>query len=292
MNYDIPLFRPPSEANSLIFQVTIGCSHNQCKFCYMYKMKKFRIKKLDIIKREIDEASEYEPYTERIFLADGDALVIRTEMMIDIINYIKSRFRHLKRVSVYANPSNILNKSLSELRDIRNAGLEMLYIGIESGDDEILRLIDKGANRKEIIESIKKAKEAGFVTSTTVVLGLGGRERSQGHSKNTASLVNEAHPDYLSLLTLMLSPTIKEVYKNDIGGVFTPLDPIETLVEIREIIKGVNVRGIIFRTNHASNYLPLKGTISEDKVRLINILNMAIEDPTGSLLRPEFLRGL
>lgn len=291
MNYDIPLYRPPSEANSLIFQITIGCSYNRCKFCYMYRGKRFRIKRTDVIKEEIDEASKYEPYTERIFLADGDALVIRTDMMIDILYYMRKRFAHLKRVSAYASPSNILDKSLSELRDIQEAGLKLLYIGVESGDDEILKMVDKGADRKDIIRSIKKAGEAGFRTSTTVILGLGGRERSRQHSENTASLVNEAEPDYLSLLTLMLGP-FEENYINDVGGSLSLLDPIETLVEIREIIKGINIKGVIFRTNHASNYLPLKGTLSEDKVRLINILNRAIEDPTGSYLRPEYMRGL
>lgn len=291
MNYEIPLYRPPSEANSLIFQITIGCSYNRCKFCYMYRGKRFRIKRTDVIKEEIDEASKYEPYTERIFLADGDALVIRTDMMIDILYYMRKRFAHLKRVSAYASPSNILDKSLSELRDIQEAGLKLLYIGVESGDDEILKMVDKGADRKDIIRSIKKAGEAGFRTSTTVILGLGGRERSRQHSENTASLVNEAEPDYLSLLTLMLGP-FEENYINDVGGSLSLLDPIETLVEIREIIKGINIKGVIFRTNHASNYLPLKGTLSEDKVRLINILNRAIEDPTGSYLRPEYMRGL
>lgn len=291
MNYEIPLYRPPSEADSLIFQVTIGCSYNRCKFCYMYRGKRFRIKRTDVIKEEIDEASKYEPYIERIFLADGDALVIRTDMMIEILHYMRKRFTHLKRVSTYASPSNILDKSLSELRDIREAGLNLLYIGIESGDDEILKMVDKGVDRKNIIRAIRKAREAGFRSSTTVILGLGGRERSRQHSENTASLVNEAAPDYLSLLTLMLGP-FEENYINDVGGSLSLLDPIETLVEIREIIKGINIKGVIFRTNHASNYLPLKGTISEDKVRLINILNRAIEDPAGSYLRPEYMRGL
>ncbi|MGB9599379.1 MAG: radical SAM protein [Myxococcota bacterium] len=291
MNYDMPLYRPPSEAYSMIFQVTLGCSHNRCKFCYMYKTKRFRIKTPESIIKDIEEAERYKYQFDKVFLADGDALVMKTESLLKILNIIKERFPHIKRVSSYANPSNILRKSESELKSICEAGLKMLYIGIESGDDEILRLVDKGASSEEIIGSIKKAKECGFQTSTTVVLGLGGRERTKKHSENTARLINEAHPDYLSLLTLMLGP-FEEDYKRELGVSWTPLDPIETLVEIREIIKGIDKKGIIFRTNHASNYLPLKGTLSEDRARLINILNRAIENPEDAPLKPEYLRGL
>lgn len=291
MNYDMPLYRPPSEAYSMIFQVTLGCSHNKCKFCYMYRTKKFRIRSIESIKRDIDEAAGYRDAFDRVFLADGDALVIKTDTMLKILELIREKFPHIQRVSAYANPSNILRKSEDELVAISKAGLKMLYIGIESGDDEILRLINKGATSNEIVECIKKARSCGFQTSTTVVLGLGGRERTEQHAENTARVVNEAHPDYLSLLTLMLGPFEKD-YRRELGVKWTPLDPIETLVEIRNIIKGIDKKGIIFRTNHASNYLPLKGTISEDKKRLINILNNAIENPDEAPLKPEYLRGL
>lgn len=291
MNYDMPLYRPPSEAYSMIFQVTLGCSHNRCKFCYMYKTKKFRIKSVDVIKREIEYIASRGYRFDKVFLADGDALVIKTQTMLEILEFIREKLPFVKRVSAYANPSNILLKSEEELISISNAGLRMLYIGIESGDDEILKLVDKGATSSEIIESIKKAKRTGFQTSTTVILGIGGRERSAQHCINTARLVNEAHPDYLSLLTLMLGP-FEDEYREQMDFKWTPLDPIETLIEIREIIKGINKKGIVFRTNHASNYLPLKGTISEDKNRLIRILNEAIENPQDAPLKPEFLRGL
>ncbi len=291
MNYDMPLFRPPSEGYSMIFQVTLGCSHNRCKFCYMYKDKKFRIKSLEEIKQEIEFMSTQGYEFDKVFLADGDALVIRADTMLKILNLLYKKFPFIKRVSAYANPSNILLKSEEELKEINRAGLKMLYIGIESGDDEILRLVDKGASSQQIIDSIQKAKEAGYKTSTTVILGLGGRERTEQHSENTAILVNRAHPDYLSLLTLMLGP-FEDNYREAIGQEWTPLDPIESLIEIREILKGIDRKGIIFRTNHASNYLPLKGTISEDKIRLIDILNRAIENPSNMPLRPEYMRGL
>ncbi len=291
MNYDMPLFRPPSEAYSMIFQVTLGCSHNRCKFCYMYKTKRFRVKNIDIIRREIEYVAKEGYRFDKVFLADGDALVVRTDTMLEILRLIREKLPFVRRVSAYANPSNILLKSEEELKTICEAGLKMLYIGIESGDDEILRLVDKGANYSQIVESIKKAKETGFKTSTTVILGLGGRERTGKHCENTARLVNEAHPDYLSLLTLMLGE-YEDEYRQAIGGRWTPLDPIETLVEIRDIIKGIDKKGILFRTNHASNYLPLKGTISEDKSKLIKILNDAIENPEDAPIRPEFLRGL
>jgi len=291
MNYDMPLFRPPSEAGSLILQLTLGCSHNRCKFCYMCKTKRFRIRRIEDIKADIEEASEYEGYVEKVFLADGDALVMKTDSLLEILDLTRSAFPNLKRVSAYANPSNILRKSKEELKRLRRYGLEMLYIGIESGDDELLRLVDKGASAEEIRESIAKAKECGLKTSTTVILGLGGRERSRQHSQNTAKLVNEAYPDYLSLLTLMLGP-FEGAFREEMGGKWTPLDPIETLVEIRDIIKDIDRKGIVFRTNHASNYLPLKGTISEDRARLIDILNRAINNPEKAPLKPEYLRGL
>ncbi|MCX7958767.1 MAG: radical SAM protein [Deltaproteobacteria bacterium] len=291
MNYDMPLYRPPSEAYSMIFQVTIGCSHNKCRFCYMYKTKRFRIRSIDAIRRDIEYVAGTGYEFDKVFLADGDALVIRTDTMLGILRLIREKLPFVKRVSAYANPSNILLKSEDELRSIRRAGLQMLYIGIESGDDEILTLVDKGANASEITESIIKAKRAGFQTSATVILGLGGRERTKQHCINTSKLINEAHPDYLSLLTLMLGP-FEEEYREETGGRWTPLDPIETLVEIRDIVKGVDKKGIVFRTNHASNYLPLKGVISEDKKRLIDILNNAIENPEKAPLKPEFLRGL
>ncbi|MCX7942891.1 MAG: radical SAM protein [Deltaproteobacteria bacterium] len=291
MNYDMPLYRPPSEAYSMIFQVTLGCSHNKCKFCYMYKTKRFRVKSIQTIEREIEFIAKKGYVFDKVFLADGDALVIKTETMLEILRLIKEKLPFVKRVSAYANPSNILTKSEDELREISKAGLKMLYIGIESGDDEILKLVDKGADSSEIIESIKKARRTGFLTSTTVVLGLGGRERSTQHAVNTAKLINESPPDYLSLLTLMLGP-LEDEYREKLGVKWTPLDPIETLVEIREIIRGIDRSGIIFRTNHASNYLPLKGTIAEDKHKLIKILNDAIENPEKFPLTPEFLRGL
>ncbi len=291
MNYDMPLYRPPSEAYSMIFQVTLGCSHNRCKFCYMYKTKRFRIRGIDAIRKEIEYVAKQGYEFDKVFLADGDALVIKTDTMLQILRLIRDNFPFVKRVSAYANPSNILLKSEEELKSISDAGLRMLYIGIESGDDEILKLIDKGADSAEITESIKKAKRTGFQTSATVILGLGGRERTVQHCRNTARLVNEAHPDYLSLLTLMLGP-FEDEYRKSLGGRWSPLGPVETLVEIRDIIKDISVKGIVFRTNHASNYLPLKGTISEDKNRLIKILNSAIERPEDAPLKPEFLRGL
>lgn len=290
MIYDEPLFRPPSEAHSLIFQVTRGCSNNTCLFCGMYKMKKFRIRKFEEIKKDILECAALYPGTKKVFLADGDALVIKTSMMLDILALLKESFPALERVTSYANPLNLLNKPLDELKEIRQSGLEILYLGIESGSDRILSMVDKGVDRAKMARACKIAIEAGFTLSVTVLLGLGGKKHSVEHITETASLCSEVNPHYLSALTLMLGP-FEDYFKQTMGDGYEFLDKRELLNELKLLVENLDTTNCVFRTNHASNYLALKGTLSEDRRRLLDIINNALNSPED-FLRPEFLRAL
>lgn len=290
MNYDMPLFRPPSEADSLIFQVTLGCSNDSCLFCLMYKSKRFRVRSLDAIRRDITSMAKLAPWTRRVFLADGDALAVKTASLLAILGWLRESFPALERVSSYANPRNLLVKSVEELRRIREAGLDLLYYGIESGDPETLLRVRKGATPDEMAEGCARAQEAGIRLSVTVILGLAGREGSDRHMAETANLVNRIRPEYASALTLMM-PCMDEFQKL-MGGGWTPIGKEDTLREIRRLVAGLDLSGCVFRTNHASNYLPLKGTLSEDRDRLLDVLDLAIARPEAVPLRREWMRGL
>jgi len=256
----------------------------------MYKMKKFRIRKFDDIKRDVLECARIEPYTRRIFLADGDALVIKTDQLSKILRLLYSKFQNLERVTIYANPSNILRKSSAELKQLREDGLDILYLGVESGNDDILKKINKGATRAEILEAGKKALDAGFPVSVTVILGLGGKLMSDEHITDTASLCSEMNPTYVSALSLMLGP-LEHYYQQLMGPDFEFIDKIGMLKEVRLLVDKLQTDGCVFRTNHASNYLPLKGILSQDREKLLNIIDAALSDP-DKYLRPEFLRAL
>lgn len=290
MIYDEPLFRPPSEAHSLIFQVTYGCSNNTCLFCGMYKMKKFRIRKFEDIKKDILECAALYPGTRKVFLADGDALVIKTSMMLDILALLKESFPALERFTSYANPLNLLNKPMAELQEVRSAGLEILYLGIESGSDKILSMVDKGVDREKMLRACKIAIDAGFTLSVTVLLGLGGKKHSVEHMTETASLCSEVNPHYLSALTLMLGP-FEDYFKSAMGDGFEYLDKRELLNELKILVETMEADNCVFRTNHASNYLALKGTLSRDRQILLDTINNALNRPED-FLRPEFLRAL
>jgi len=290
MIYDEPLFRPPSEARSLIIQATLGCSHNECLFCGMYKMKKFRPRPFEDFKADALECAQKLPGATKIFLADGDALVLSTRRLIEILNLLYSNFPNLERVTSYANPSNLLNKTDSELRELRAAGLDILYFGVESGNDYLLKKISKGATRGEILEAGKKALNAGFPLSVTVLLGLGGVKMSREHAIDTASLCSEMNPTYLSALTLMLGP-FEGYFKKAMGEGFEFLDKVQTLRELRMLVENLETDDCVFRTNHASNYLPLKGVLKHDRDRLTEMIDTALKNPEV-YLRPEFLRAL
>ncbi len=290
IRYDEPVYRPPSETRSLILQATLGCSHNGCAFCYMYKEKSFRARPWDELEAEIRFAAELWPGTRRIFLADGDAFVLGTERLERILDALRSSFPMLQRVTAYATPQNLLKKSVSEMRRLREKGLSILYYGVESGDPELLLAIGKGATPDEMVEGCRRAHEAGIKLSVTVVLGLGGRERSLRHARETAAVANRIQPRYLSALTLMLGP-FEEEYRRRMPPGFSYNDPLDDVRELREIVSRLETERCIFRSNHASNYLALAGTLMKDRERLLEEIDGALEHPEA-VLRSEWTRGL
>ena len=292
IEYEEPIYRPPSEARSLILQATIGCSTNTCSFCVAYQGKRFRARKEEELFEEIDWAAEELRGVRRVFLADGDALVLSVNRLLRILQKLYSSIPSLERVTIYGSPQNLLRKSVDDLEKLRQAGLTMIYYGIESGDDEILERIDKRATVQEIIDAGVKPQKAGIDLSATVILGLGGPRLSTRHAEATARAIDAIEPRYASALTLMLAPrepSFEEVY-NDPS--WRPLTPIEALAECRVLLAGINGDGITFRSNHASNYLALAGDLKRDKQRMLDEIDAVLEDPDSPRLRPEFLRGL
>lgn len=280
MIYDYPLYRPPSEAYSLIIQITLGCSHNKCTFCKMYKDKKFTIKPIEQIKKEIDFFRRRVGYIEKIFLADGDALIIPTPKLLEILDYINEKFPENKRISLYASPKSILLKTPEELKEIREKGVKLVYIGMESGDNEVLKDINKGVTAEEITEASLKAKEAGFQISVTVIAGICGEKDSTNHALNTAKVINKIIPDYFSILCLVVHDGTEIDRKIELGE-FREASGEDILKEIRMIVENINIpRGekVIFRSNHASNYLGLKGDFPEDKEKFLSEINFAIKN--------------
>lgn len=288
MRYEGRVFRPPSEARSLIIQATIGCAHNNCTFCSMYKDKKFRIRKLEDILEDLDSAREYYKSIKRIFLADGDALILKTEDLLKILQYIKKIFPECERIGIYTTPKDILNKSLDDLKVLKENGLGIMYMGIESGNDEVLKKIKKGVDSRTIIEAGKKARESGIKLSVTLISGLGGKEYIKEHAVDSARVINEINPDYVGLLTLMLEQDT-ELYNEYREGEFELLSPEEVMLETKLFIENLNVHNCVFRSNHASNYVSLKGTLNKDKDRLLNEIDEVLKE---NIYKPEGLRGL
>ncbi len=271
------IYRPPSEAYSIILQATIGCSHNKCTFCNMYKSKKFSIKPIEKIKSEIEYFRKRVKYAERIFLADGDAMIIPTEMLLEILAYLKKVFPECKRISSYATPKSIKLKTNDELRKIRESGISLLYIGLESGDDKVLEKINKGVSSDELAALCRKAKEAGFSLSVTFIAGILGKKDWKDHAVNTGKLISRIEPDYVGILSLMLEEGT-EIYTKYLKGEFQEAEGIDILKEIEKMIENINVKApVIFRANHASNYLNLGGTFPQDKERLISQIKDALD---------------
>ena len=290
LNYDAPLYRPPSEARSLIFQVTLGCSFNECSFCDMYRSKEYSEKSWDEIKSEIDTMANYLPETKRVFLADGDALNLDSEYMIKIVKYIKEKFEKLERISCYAMPMNILKKSPEELKKMNEAGLDMFYLGIESGSDIVLKKVTKGAIGKTIIKSVNKAKDAGYIMSCMVILGLGGRTYSKEHIKGTAEVINACSPHYVGALTLYLENGIKQEFLDKFKGEFIKINDDESLEELHSLLDQIETKEeIIFRANHGSNAYTIKGTFPQDKQEMLSQIDWMKQHP--EIVRPQGLRG-
>ncbi|MCP4675833.1 MAG: radical SAM protein [Deltaproteobacteria bacterium] len=290
IRYVEPVIRPPSEADALILQATIGCSHNKCAFCVTYRDKPFRARPREELLAEIDWAGMEMPEIRKIFLGDGDALALSTNRLIEILERLRDRLPNLRRITAYASPQNFKNKSPADLKRLRQAGLNMLYVGLESGDDEVLKRIDKGTTADEMARLCMLPKEAGIKLFVTTVLGLGGPRLSQQHAEHTARLIDRIQPRFASALTLTLmprEPSYEEVFSDPEWRLLTP---DEVLVECRQLIECIESRGIIFYTDHASNYVPLKGTLQKDKARMLSTIDSALADPNKR--RPEFMRGL
>jgi radical SAM superfamily enzyme YgiQ (UPF0313 family) len=291
MRYYGTVIRPPSEAHSYILQVTYGCSHNRCAFCGTYQDKPFSVRDRCQVMEDIELARQYHPQTRRVFLADGDALVLSTKRLIPVLEALNDAFPQLERVGIYANAQNILRKSLDELNTLRAKGLGMVYLGLESGDDQVLTQIKKGSASGEMISAVTKAKQAGMLVSVIGILGIAGLKGSLEHARLTGHVVSQMDPHYFSMLTLMLVPGTPLHYQWK-AGEFQLLQAEQMLVELRHVIE--NLEGLsscIFRTNHASNYLPLGGTLPQDKSLILKTLDAAIsQGPTA--LRPETWRGL
>jgi radical SAM superfamily enzyme YgiQ (UPF0313 family) len=289
LDYVYPLYRPPSEANSIIFQVTLGCSFNQCSYCDMYRSKTYSERTWEEIKMEIDITSESYPDTKRIFLADGDAINISTERLVQILEYVYKRFPLLERVSSYAMPMNLLQKTDSELMTLRSAGLKMLYVGIESGSNIILKKITKGATYNTIVQSCKKAKENNYVLSCMIILGLGGKKYTSEHIEETAKIISEVSPDYLGALNLHLDDSLYNEFMTKFKEPFEFLNDMQILNELEFLVRGINSSSpIIFRANHASNVYSIKGTLPYDKLRILELITQLKQHP--DMLKPKVLR--
>jgi len=285
------IFRPPSEAESLILQVTAGCSYNRCTFCGAYRGKTFRIKRFEEIKEDIDEVSSYSPRVERVFLADGDALVIPQKELIRILSYLKAKLRGLERVGIYANAKDILRKGEEELKALKELGLGIIYLGLESGDPEVLKRIKKNANVDQMIQAARRVKESGILLSVTVILGLGGVEGSQIHAKETAKVLSEMDPDYVGALSLMIVPGTPIEREIEAGELILPT-PFGLIQELETMIENSHMTHCFFASNHASNYLPLRIQLPEEKEEALRRIREVLKRKDPALLRPEYLRAL
>ncbi len=291
MRYHGTVIRPPSEARSFSLQITYGCSHNRCTFCGTYLGKPFQARPTNEILEDIALARQVMPEARRVFLADGNALVLSTRRLVQILETLNSSFSHFERTGIYANARDILNKSDADLSLLHQKGLGIVYLGLESGSDEVLHRIDKNSAAAEMIQAVHKAQKAGLMVSIIGILGIGGPELSTHHAEATGRVVSEMNPDYFSMLTLMLVPGTKLHQQWQSGG-FHLMKPAAMLAELRQVIDCLdNLTHCIFRTNHASNYLPLAGTLPLHKARLLATLDSALAQGKPAL-RPDAWRAL
>lgn len=291
IEYIEPVFRPPSEAQSLILPVTNGCSWNKCTFCEMYTapQKKFAVRDEQQVLEEIQRVSQ-QMIVQRVFLADGDAMALSTRRLLNILRGIEEHMPSVRRVTSYCLPSNLKNKSVSELQELADAGLKMVYVGAESGDNEVLQMVNKGETYASTHSALTKLGEAGIKRSVMILNGLGGRTLSEQHADQSAALMNETQPEFLSTLVVsfpMGDARFKERFKD-----FEPLDQQELFIELQRLISQLELEKTVFRSDHASNYLPLKGNLGADKQRFLAQLQQAIEQPDSMPLRQEWQRGL
>lgn len=289
MQYIGNIYRPPSEAYSLIVQMTVGCSHNRCAFCDMYLEKHFRVRAVEDVLADFAWCRQKYSRIGRIFLADGDALIAKTADLLRVLRYIRAEIPECERVTCYASPKSIQLKSNEELRQLREANLQMVYVGLESGCDAVLRRMNKGCSAGEIVEAVQKVRSAGFAVSVTAISGLGGKEQWREHAKATGEALTAMKAEYIGLLTLMVEPgTAVAGWVRD--GSLQLLSPQEILAETHELLANTDSEGSVFRMNHASNYLNLRGTLNRDTETMLKKLRAGMD---GSiLLKHEGFRAL
>jgi radical SAM superfamily enzyme YgiQ (UPF0313 family) len=291
MKYEGMIFRPPSEADSLILQVTVGCSYNRCTFCVAYQGKSFRIKSFEEIQEDIDEASSYRSQIQRVFLADGDALAMPQRELLRILEYLKLRLNRTERVGIYANAKDILRKDVEELKALKNLGLGILYLGLESGNPEILKRIKKNGTVDQLIRAGRRVKESGILLSVTVILGIGGLEKGQAHAADTGKVLSEMDPDYVGALSLMVVPGTP-IYEEIKAGKLILPTPFGMIQELETMIEHFHCTHCFFASNHASNYLPLRVRMPEEKEDALRRIREVLQKKDPALLRPEYLRAL
>ncbi|MEE4242950.1 MAG: radical SAM protein [Desulfopila sp.] len=289
MHYEGNIFRPPSEAHSILLQVTTGCTHNKCSFCGMYKGQKFTIKDDATIQADIMFAAQHCKKQRKLFLCDGDALSLPQKRLINILQLIREHLPWVIRVGAYANSKSIYHKSDAELRLLHELGLKIAYMGLETGDDHTLEVINKGANAARMIEMGRKIRKAGIKLSVTVLLGIAGKERSHIHARETGRVLSAIDPDYVGALSLMLVPGTP-LYQKQLDGSFALPGPMEMLREIRLMLENTTLSSGLFHANHASNYLPLKVKLPKEKEAALQLIDQALEGKIG--LKPEYLRAL
>lgn len=289
MDYQGNIFRPPSEAHSILLQVTTGCSHNKCTFCGMYKGSRFSIKDDATIMADIDFAARHCRRQNRLFLCDGDALIIPQQRLTAILTDIRTRLPWVERVSSYANSKSIKMKSVEQLRELRSLGLRMAYMGLESGDDATLAAIEKGADADRMIAMGQKIRSAGIKLSVTVLLGIAARERSHIHARETGRVLSAIDPEYVGALSLMLTPNTKAYSEHQRGERHLP-GPVEMLEELGVMLAATTLTNGLFHANHASNYLPIKARLPEEKAQTLALISQALQGKIN--LKPEYMRAL
>ena len=292
-NYIEPLFRPPSEARSLILQVSNGCSWNRCTFCEMYTapQKKFSVKSQPEIESELQQVAASGYPVRRVFLADGDAMTLSFRRLKEILLAIRQYLPDVQRISSYCLPRNLKNKSIEELKELQQLGLSLMYVGCESGDDLVLEKIEKGETYASSLDALHKIKQAGIKSSVMILNGLGGQQYSEQHAINSAKLMNETQPEFLSTLVVSF-PMGDERFQQGFGGEYQPLSQRQLFQEMEVLLDTLALERTVFRSDHASNYLILKGTLNRDKDQLLQQVRTAIQQPGVIPLREEWQRGL
>jgi radical SAM superfamily enzyme YgiQ (UPF0313 family) len=291
MDYVGDIFRPPSEADSLLLQVTTGCSHNRCIYCAMYLDKAFSTKADPVVDRDIAQARRIGPRFRRVFLCDGDALILSQRRLVRILSRIRAELPWVERVGVYGDTRSVLRKSVAQLRELAGLGLGIVYHGVETGDEEVMRRVDKGASRAEVVETAERLRAAGIAHSVIVMLGLGGVERSEQHALETASLLHEIDPPFVGALTTTVVPGTR-LFEEQQAGRFVLPSKFGFLRELLQIVENTRLTACRFSSNHASNYLPVRCELSRDHDEVVAALREVIEAGDERVLRPEWARGL